>query len=257
MTEGPEGPFFMPAPTFNGGGMKIALVGGAPSSQMLAPFDDEGQEIWVLGNQLKDYSGKRVTRIFEIHDDLATQHPQYAERLAGLGIPLVVGEKFPIKADHIKVFPFGEARKFFGRDYLTSSAAYMMALALIERATEVALYGFDMAVDDAEYFHQRDCLHAWIGLAMGRGVKVAIPSVSPILKSHYIEGKTTRSTCGPFTHGALADRANQHRAKANELRGTALQHDGCAEAYEKMAQLARAVESGLDVQSLDHGVKMR
>lgn len=237
--------------------MKVACVGGAPSSQMSAPFEDEGWEIWVLGNQLKDYRGKRVTRIFEIHDDLATQTPGYAERLVGLGVPLVVGEKFPIRADHVTVFPFEAARKFFGRDYLTSSAAYMVAFALLNRFQEVALYGFDMAVDDAEYFHQRDCLHAWAGLAIGLGVKVTIPNASPILKSHYTEGRDSRPTTAPFTRLAFGERARAHRGKAEELRSMALQHDGAAEAYEKMEQVARGVEAGLDIQSLDHGVKMR
>jgi len=90
--------------------MKIAIVCGSPSSEFLAPFEDEDWEIWVLGNRYDKHEHHRVTRIFEIHDDLSEhEHPDlYAQWLRDKNIPLIVGEKFPEKGKHVKVFPYDE-----------------------------------------------------------------------------------------------------------------------------------------------------
>lgn len=244
--------------------MKVALVGGAPSTQMLAPFDDPSWKIWVLGNQLSCYVDKRIDRIFEIHDDDLAKKPGYADALAKTGVPLVVGEKFPHKGERIKVFPFDKARKFFDKDYLTSSAAYMIALALLEGYREIGLYGFDMAVDDAEYFHQRPCMEAWLGLAIGKGVKITIPDASPVLKSLYMEGRDNRTGCPPFTSAnfeAVAAVHQQHIDEITSLREELLHklnaHHGALQAYTRLAKIARAVEAGQKIDDLVGSLKVR
>ncbi len=251
---------------------KIAIVCGSPSSEMLAPFDDKSWEIWVLGNRINRFEGKRVTRIFEIHDDLS-EHGDiaaYVNLLVNLKIPLVVGASFPQtikevkngeKTTHVKHFPFEEAEKLFGSKYLTSSSAYMMALALIEGATEIGIYGVDMAVDDHEYFWQRPCMEAWIGFAKGRGVKVTIPEISMIGKCDYVEGEN----CGgkpefkqpPFTEEEFLRMAQEHTDKiaeyeeqASQLGDKILIHDGVRQAYERLAKVARATEAGIKITSL-------
>ena len=90
--------------------MKVAIVGGSPSSQMLAPFNDEEWQIWVLGNQLKDYEGKRVTRVFEIHDDLSDKDPNYPDWLNEQGYPMIVGEN----GVEGKYYPEKEVNKLIG-----------------------------------------------------------------------------------------------------------------------------------------------
>lgn len=243
--------------------MKVALVGGAPSSQMLAPFDDPSWKIWVLGNQLNCYRDKRVDRIFEIHDDVVNEKPDYAAALAKAGVQLVVGEGFPVKGEKIRVFPFDKARKFFDKDYLTSSAAYMIALALLDGAKEIGLYGFDMAVDDAEYFHQRPCMEAWLGLALGRGVKITIPPESPVLKSLYMEGRNNRTGCPPFTSEnfeAVMQIHQKHIDEITEMREQLLYklnaHHGALQAYTRLAKVARAVESGQEITDLVGSLKV-
>ena len=56
--------------------MKVCIIGGAPSSEFLAPTDSD-YEIWVHGNQLDKHLDHRVDRIFEIHDDLSEQQAGY------------------------------------------------------------------------------------------------------------------------------------------------------------------------------------
>lgn len=237
---------------------KIALVCGSPDSENLAPFTDTTWEIWVLGNRLDRHKGRRVTRIFEIHDNISEHGPQYPDYLVRQGIPMVVGEKFPVQADHIQVFPFAAAEALYGSEYLTSSTAYMMALALLEGATEIGVYGSSMSVDDHEYFWQRPCMEAWIGFAKGRGVKVFIPEVSPLGKLDYIEGRNSGGKpmfhVEPFTSKALNEIALMHQEKMNEkateirILEDAIQiHGGAKQVYERLAKVARAVESGQKV----------
>lgn len=239
----------------------IAIVGGSPSSIHLAPFDDSSWQVWALGNQLDKIKGRRVDRIFEIHDDLSNQKPGYAEWLANLGIPLVVGEKFPVQAEHIKPFDFNI--ETLGM-YLTSSAAYMIALALHEGVTNLAVYGFDMAVDDAEYFHQRPCMEAWLGYARGRGVNVTIPDACPVLKSPYVEGRTDRARLGPFSEPDMLGAASEHqnRIDALEEQQRAIErqiaaHDGARQVYERLAKVSRAIEAGQAIEKLSDTVRMR
>lgn len=243
---------------------KVAIVGGAPSSEMAAPFHDPEYQTWVLGNRCHKYP--RFDRIFEIHDDRSEhKQPDYDESLVSRNIPLIVGERFPIQAGHITVFPYKEAEKLLGHLYLTSTPAYMMAMAILEGARHIALYGCDMAVDDAEYFFQRPCLEAWIGYAKGEGIEVFIHAASPVLKATYVEGRDHGQSKGTiFTEAGFMVLANEHQRKMDEcnrqidaLQRTILAHDGARQSYERMAKVARAVEAKQDIKSLKDGVVIR
>lgn len=241
---------------------KIAIVCGSPSSEFLAPFEDKDWEIWVLGNRLNKFKGKRVTRIFEIHDNIEKEGGlQYAEWLVAHNLPMVVGEKFPIQKDNIEVFPFDEAEKLIGHTYLTSSSAYMMAKAILEGATHIGVYGVDMAVDDHEYFWQRPCMDGWIHFAKGRGIEIIIPEVSNVGKCDYVEGRGRGGkpdfSKPPFTQEGFLKMAAIHNDKIaaiqNEIRELECKlqtHDGCKQAYERLAKVARAVEAGITINNL-------
>ena len=129
---------------------KVAIVGGSPSTEGMAPFADLSFDIWVHGNQMDRHKNRRVTRVFEIHDDLSEHPAAYAGWLADACIPMVVGANYPVKADHIQTFPFGDADALMGGRHLTSTPAYMMALAILEGYEHISIYGVEMSVDDHE-----------------------------------------------------------------------------------------------------------
>src|SRR5689334_15582915 len=112
-------------------GRKIALVGGAKSSAY-TPWDDPSWEFWCLGNQLDRYEGKKISRVFEMHANLDHLPQGYAQWLADQGIELVVSAGFSLAGKHISTFPYAKARELFGSDYQTSTASYMMAMAILE-----------------------------------------------------------------------------------------------------------------------------
>ena len=248
---------------------KVNIICGAPSSEFLAPWEDESFDNWVLGNRLDRHIDRRPTRVFEIHDDLSEhEEPElYKSWLIDHNIPLVVGEGFNLEPvpdydyHHISIYPYNKIEELYGSLYLTSSPAYMMAMAMIEGYTEIGIYGVDLTTDDLEYFHQRPCMEAWIGFAKGRGIKVTIPEVSHIGKSSYVEGRDWGGKKDfakpPFTKiqfdemsGVHLDKINECHAEIRQLEQKIAAHDGAKQAYERLARTARAVENGVDVKTL-------
>lgn len=216
----------------------MELIGGSPTWTK-APF----KEAWVHGNQLDRFKGRKVDKIFEIHDDLSEHPPEYPQWLVDHGIPMIVGDKFPIKADHVKVFP----RESNVLGMLTSTPVYMMALAIHEAHKEINIYGVEMGVDNHEYFKQRPAMYAWIGYARGLGIKVNICEESSLFKDSYDEGRDWGKPKGPFSEEAFLSLAEAHRKKIEEYTMLVHTHSGSLQTYERLAKMARAVDSGQNI----------
>lgn len=234
---------------------------------MLAPFEDDSCEIWVLGNRCDRYP--RYDKIFEIHDDLSQHDTAYAQFLSDQNIPMVVGESFPIQAKHIEVFPYNETVELYGSLYLTSSSACMLAYAILSGHKEVELYGIDMAVDDHEYFWQRPCMESWVGFAKGMGIKVNIHNNSPLGKSDYVEGRDygkVKPAC-PIPINEYSEIASSHKEKAfdaenrlselndyireaEQLRLKVTAHDAARQVYERLAKVERAKQDKQCIKSM-------
>jgi len=233
---------------------KVAMIGGAPRSKSLAPYDDEEWEIWALGVHLVH---PRVSRIFEIHPEFPYETDDYPQRLVDLNIPLVVHENFPFRNENIEVFDREGVK--FGK--LTSSFAYMMAYAVMNKVTHINIYGVDMDVDDNEYFYQRPGLYAWIGYAQGLGIEVNIPDSSLYKDTDYpcnIKGNP------PYTESEFRKMADQHKEMMDKytkemehLQTLYHTHDGCRQAYERLAKIARATDAGIEVKQIDHSTVIR
>lgn len=253
--------------------MRIAIVGGSPSSEHLAPFDDPSWEIWVHGNQMDRHQNHRVTRIFEIHDDLSEQDPRYPKWLVdqpwhnGEKIPLVVGPRFPVDGEHVELYPVDRVTEIIGQ-HLTSTPAYMMGYALYHyEPEEIGLYGIDMAVDDHEYFKQRPSMYAWIGYAIARGIRVTIPPESSLFREPYVEGTDWGGRDGgnpPFTAGEFGAMEKMHRDKVESLQSEIQSlenrvhtHNGAALAYNRLAKIARAVDGGAEIKTLTESARVR
>jgi hypothetical protein len=247
--------------------MRVAIVCGAPSSEFLAPYDDKDVEIWVLGNRADRHLSKRVTRIFEIHDNLSEHKDpkRYENWVLAQELPVVAGEK-NFAGCVVERFPYKKVEELYGSLYLTSSPAYMMAYAILKGATEIQIYGVDLSVSDHEYFWQRPCMEAWIGFAKGRGIKVVIPEVSHVGKSRYVEGRDWNgdTEVGVFSEeefGAQAlDCATKREVlqkQRQELAIKAAALDGAEQVYRHLAKVARAVEAQVDVKSLSEATVLR
>jgi len=156
--------------------LKVALIGTAPSSRMMAPFNDPTWTIWGCspGNM---GALPRVDAWFEIHGNLLwPEHKHYGEPY----ISWLKQQTFPIYMQNQELvpnaipLPYREIVKEFGPYFFTSSFAWMMAFAMMQGAKEVALYGIDMASRD-EYILQRPGAYYFFEEAKKRGVKMQAP----------------------------------------------------------------------------------
>jgi hypothetical protein len=259
---------------------KIAIVCGAPSSEYLAPFNDPDWKIWVIGSRLNLYmeKGYKVDLAFEIHKDFTIRFDlenskrnseYYINWLFNTGVPLIVGETTEIpekKKSDYTVFPYEESAKLIGSQYLTSTTAFMLAYAIMSGAEEIGLWGVDMSCDDSEHFFQRPCVEAWIGLAKGKGINVYIPKESPVLRNKFIEGidggRPPKNP--PFCEEEFNALADVHKQKIAEhyqiIRDSELAlnaHQSAVDTLTALANIARAVEEGQEINSITERMKIK
>lgn len=211
-----EVPFLAVAPAPVIQPLKVALIGTAPSSRMLAPFNDPSWKIWACspGNM---NTLPRVDIWFELHGNLLWPENQsygapYIEWLKKLTIPLYMQDQS--YCPNATVFPKTEIVKEFGRDFFTSSFSWMMALAMQQGATEIALYGIDMASRD-EYILQRPGFYFFKYIAEKRGIKVSAPHESDIMQPPGLYGY---AEVMPFGRKLAARRA-EIRGRLSGMRG--------------------------------------
>lgn len=169
--------------------LKIALVGTAPSSRLLAPYNDPSWKIWGCSPGNMNVL-PRVDAWFEIHGSLLwPENRHYGEPyinwLRQLKIPVYMQDQryMPNAAP----LPKDELVKEFGPYYFTSSFSWMMAMAMREGAKEIALYGIDMASRD-EYILQRPGAYHFFQEAKKRGIKMTAPYESDIMQPPALYG---------------------------------------------------------------------
>lgn len=160
---------------------KVAIIGTAPSSRLLAPYNDPTWTIW--GTSPGNMVGlPRFDAWVEVHSNMLW--PEYR----AYGEPYVKWlneSQFPLMAVNKQMFP--RATEFpwrklveeFGPYFFSSTFAWCMGLAIHLGVKELGLFGVDMSSKD-EYILQRPGGHYFIQKAAERGIKVLIPSESDL-----------------------------------------------------------------------------
>lgn len=171
---------------------KVAIVGFAPSSYLLAPFQDPEWEIWSLNEAYTLPGFTRADRWFEIHIrdeiDVTQRDANHIDWLrAQKALPIYMIRRFNDIPMSVK-FPIENFIKRFKTNYWTNTVSYMIALAVAEGFTTIAIYGVDMAQGSvqggpSEYAEQRPSCEYFIGWARAKGCTVIVPPQSDLLGS--------------------------------------------------------------------------
>ena len=134
--------------------MKIAVMGSAPSSRKLAPFNDLNWEIWCCSPP--NYDLPRVDTWFEIHDlDRKLNDPRnapFAQHVANH--PQVYVYKQDPRIKNGIVFPWEKYAAKYPWFALSSQVGWMLAHAIEQKPEKIGLWGVDMSAE-SEYGHQR------------------------------------------------------------------------------------------------------
>jgi len=172
---------------------KVAIVGKAGTSAF-TPFRDDSWEIWGMPWIVMP----RVSRQFDLHSqdcwDAGPGRDPSNDEWIGRN-----AEKFPdvpvycepTRMHRYKVaveYPLAAVMASLPIAFLENSVAYMLALAIHERADRIGLFGVHM-MGSGEYAFERPSITYLVGLAQGRGIEVEIPPGSPLFVSDFNAGR--------------------------------------------------------------------
>lgn len=158
--------------------LKIAILGSAPS---LEEVPREGWQYWSLMSNF-GYARMPVQpdRWFELHT---------LKHLKQVGVreeELKVASELP---NIWMMEPIGKAHRFpkeevlkVGCNYFTSSIAWVIGLAILQKPHSIGLFGVDLILTK-EYERERPCIEYLIGLAQGMGINIEIAEGSPLFKA--------------------------------------------------------------------------
>lgn len=171
---------------------KVALLGGAGTLKW-APWHDLTWELWSHASA-RHLCQRDPDLLFDIHPPALWRDgtkknwdPKYYQWIQKNRIPIMMQDAYKDVPASMR-YPFETMITEFPRGYMTNQVAYMVALALMEGVTDLALYGCEYNTH-SEYGPQRGSAEYWLGLAEGRGVRVLLPPGCDLLnKPHLLYG---------------------------------------------------------------------
>jgi len=180
--------------------VKIALVGSAPSSVHLTPFQDPTWEIWGCSPGLFGYA-KRITEWYELHryepgvvglpdTQKSWFSPEYVSWLTTQPIVWMAEQIQGIPGS--RPLPVQALLQRWGSYFMTSTIAWMFAMALDRMITArpegrptgdeiIGLFGVDMSATE-EYGYQRAGCQHFMCLANMLGIGLHVPAESDLLR---------------------------------------------------------------------------
>lgn len=169
---------------------RIALIGSAPSSVRLAPYNDPSWEVWGCSpGAYPHISPTRANAYFELHrwePPWGYTGPKnwftkdYCAFLASLKCPVYMIEHTPDVPASV-AYPKQKMLDKYGPFFFTSSLSWMFALAIESGATEIGLWGVDMSAQEEWQWQRQGCQY-FISVARAMGIKVTIPPESDLLR---------------------------------------------------------------------------
>jgi hypothetical protein len=241
---------------------RVAIVGTA-GSWVKTPWQDAGLSILSLNDAYKLPGFVRANAWFDFHPLNRFYHPEPGQQvfahqvpsgyyvrptdhlawMAKQVIPLYLHpqyrEQHPDAATwaHARPFPRQAIEDYFGyapgsddKFYSTSSPAWMLALAILEGAREIHVYGIHLATQ-REYIEQRPNFESLLGRVLGRGKQtvkvcdgmrhyetadghVVLPEATPIFQAdfQYAFEPCPRTAEDPLTWDLRKAQVKQQRA---------------------------------------------
>ncbi len=226
---------------------KVALVGFASNTLHLVPWFNPEFEIWGM-NQGHPNFQRRADRWYEMHMPEATadvRDPQYLEFLQKCPIPTYMIRTYDEYPNSVR-FPIEEAIRYAGRDYFTSTPAFMMAIAGLEGFQEIHLYGINLSIGE-EWFYEKACAEWWIGKLEGEGRKVYVPSASSLCKQFRRYGYSIDARPAASLKVLLQARVNEYRGRAEGFQANLNTVLGAMREAESLMQIAEGIDHGSDI----------
>lgn len=254
--------------------MKVAIIGTAPASVGLAPYQDKDWEIWACAPGNRGVL-PRVNLWFELHairemlavENRAMGEPyfEWLRSQSDKGVFQVVMQEVNTWVPKAIPYPLHEMLAAYGHNWFASSIAYMMALA-IERmkakpgeAHEIGLWGVDMAATEELYSGQRASCIRFMELAAAAGIKVSVPQESCLAEPPPLYGYSESTGMARRINAIMHLAAQQRAALAAQVERNKLEVAFFDGAMEQLKYIQRTwldgSEAVLDMGSLTEASK--
>lgn len=236
----------------------IAILGTAPSSMALAPFDNQEWAIWGCSpGAFPICAQKRSDVWFELHRWLPYQpgksgapgtrqwfSPEYTRFLQEHKGPVIMTE-FQESIPNCTLYPYQDLLQKFGPYHFTSTISLMLAYAIDTLSSmdvknkRIGLFGIDMAAGEEWAYQRPGCQH-FVGLAKAYGIEVVIPPESDLMRHSTIYG------IGEHNHRhvklrerlmELEEQKNQVVAAQNQNAMALYKIEGAISAYKNFLEL--------------------
>lgn len=164
--------------------MKEIIILGKGASRTLCPdITPPDAEIWGVTST---YLDKKLDILFEMHDittvkTLQAQHDGSIELINRMKLTVVTRQPYK-EYDDNEVYPLKKVVDHFGIRYFLNSLTYMIALAIMQKPEVIQLYGVDMR-NIRDFIGEKPCVEFWLGVAVGKGIKVRTNEVSFVMAS--------------------------------------------------------------------------
>ena len=162
---------------------KIALIGSAPSSVRIAPYNSPDWEVWACSPGAWSIAGPHAHKWFELHrwepgqPWLSKEYCQFLENFPGE----VITSAPVTSIKNNRVIDVELLVNTYGPYFFTSSLSWMFAMAIDAGATSIGLWGVDMAASE-EYGYQRAGCQYFALVARSLGIEVGVPPESDLLR---------------------------------------------------------------------------
>lgn len=177
--------------------LKKVIILGKGDGWEAAPltFGDKEVQCWGINNHIMS---RPLDVVFEPHDvewwkehcdeevwyhKVEPRYLQHIQRVNELGVPYLTLKHYDFIPTSQK-YPVEEICNHFGIDYFTGGVDYMLAYAIWKGVEQIDIYGVHTTYDD-EYQYQKPSLEFWIGVAVGRGIKITVHGSHSLLKPMY------------------------------------------------------------------------
>lgn len=163
---------------------KIAII-GFTNSKDDAPWGDPEWEIWIC-NDLHKIVSDKWHRLYDLHSlKEIRSNKEHDAFMRTTDKQVFVFDPQP-EWPTATAFPKADINGLFGK-YFTNSISWMIAHAMLEGATDIGVWGVDLATG-TEYAAQRPSCEYFLGFAAGRGINIYVPPASDLLKIAYQYG---------------------------------------------------------------------
>jgi hypothetical protein len=245
---------------------RIALVGFCQGSRDLTPYGDTDLTIvglnkgYIFQPRIDDYYEMHGPDIYRWEIRRPNKHLDWMRAFPGrifmhrhdpdipnsIEYPLAeVAET--IGAGLTRVAEGGKAEPGTLAPYLTSSIAYQIALAIHEGYRQIELYGIDLNTG-GEYAWQKPGVEYLIGVALGRGIRVVLPSNCPLLQGKLYGRGFMKPEGEAMSRSQYEVRLEELKQRHQQLSIQAAQLEG-AEAVAK--QVTTEMFPGIDMEIAD------